>query len=660
MVDESNALDHLISQVEDVGLRDRLAREINFLRGSRHFGLVFDRHLPESVRLLDHPIRKGIRVALRDESSEETWTVDHFTDHSRDVAVLDGEGGERHISELAVVREFGEPVYPGFRSIERIANGPVESPWHVVINGENYHALQVLKLTHREKVDLIYIDPPYNTGNDGWIYNDKYVDHKDRAKSSKWLSFLERRLLIARDLLKPTGVIIVSIGDDEHHRLRMLLDQILGDKNFIMNVAWQGGVSALSRHHGGGLDYMLVYGRDATKVGQFRDPKPLAPEMLKLAAEAISAGKSAEEAQKMLRDFIRTEGKDLPPGVRRFNRVDEDGEVFLEGDLANSLYRPNLRYALTDPATGRSYDPPKNGWSVGQEKMAELISQGRIIFDGDRIPTRKRLLREQMLSLASPSFYRDRRTATNRLAEQLGDRRFPFPKDHTVLMRWFRMAAPKNAVILDFFGGSGTTTEAVIQLNAEDGGSRQSILVTNNEIGAKEAKKLRKEGVYPGDLQWESRGVFEYVCRPRVSTAVTGVRPDGSEYSGGLSANVEMFDLTYLDPGMVRRGNEFKSIAPLLWLQAGARGEQIQELSQNGWKVTGAYGVLFDIDYLAEFAAAIGKSVSSDASPNVVFIITDSPAEYRQAAERIPSGIETVQLFEDYLNYMINTEDGAR
>lgn len=163
MSDESNVLDQLISRVADDSLRVQLAHEVDLLRDSRRFGLVFDRHLPESVRLPDHPIRKGIRVALRDESSAETWIVERFVDRTREVAILSGHGGERHVSELIVVREFGEPVYPGLRSVERIESGPAEGPWHVVINGENFHALQALRSTHRGKVDLIYIDPPYNT-----------------------------------------------------------------------------------------------------------------------------------------------------------------------------------------------------------------------------------------------------------------------------------------------------------------------------------------------------------------------------------------------------------------------------------------------------------------------------------------------------------------
>lgn len=228
-------------------------------------------------------------------------------------------------------------------------------------------------------------------------------------------------------------------------------------------------------------------------------------------------------------------------------------------------------------------------------------------------------------------------------------------------MRWLRIAAASDAVILDFFGGSGSTTEAVIRLNVEDGGTRQSILVTNNEVGAKQAKVLRKSGHHPGDREWEAKGVFEYVTRPRISTVVTGRRPDGSAYSDGLPANVEFFDLTYLDPGVVRRGREFAAIAPLLWMEAGGVRERITSVPDEGWALTSAYGVLFTIDALTPFADAVAEAAKKESPPNVVFIITDSPVEYQTAVERLPVGIETVRLYQDYLsNYTINVEGGAR
>jgi adenine-specific DNA-methyltransferase len=633
--------------------------------------MVFDRHLPESVRLPDHPIRKGIRVALRDESSAETWTVERFTDRAREVAVLSGDGGERLAPDLIVIREFGEPIYPGLRSVERIARGPEDAPWHVVINGENFHALQALRSTHREKVDLIYIDPPYNTGNDGWIYNDRYVDQNDRAKSSKWLSFLERRLLIAKDLLKPTGVIIVAIGDEEHHRLRMLLDQILGPENFIADLVWQGGRKNDARYVSTGADYMLIFARDEEHLTQagtrWRERKPGVDVALKAAAEIWEESKANHTAAtKRWRQWMREfkEGGFASDAVTRFNTLDVDGRpIRTDGNLRSPNPRPNLRYDLLHPVTKKPVKMHPNGWVYAQDRMAELVAQGRVVFGKDHTVTAnlKRYLEDSDEQAPLAFFASERATASRYLAGVLGDRRFPNPKGVDVLKHWIRLATTNNAVILDFFGGSGTTVEAVMQLNAEDGGTRQSILVTNNEIGAAEAKRLRKEGLHPGDAEWESRGVFEYVCRPRISTVVTGTRPDGSHYSDGLEANVEMFDLTYLDPGMVRRGHEFESVAPLFWLEAGARGERIEEVPPQGWALTNSYGVLFDFDVLNPFAAAVTDAATSDRAPAVLFIITDSPAEYQQAAKRLPAGIETVQLYEDYLsNYTINTAGGVR
>ncbi|KLO46585.1 hypothetical protein ABW17_01625 [Mycobacterium nebraskense] len=673
MANETNVLDQLIGRIQDEALRDRLAREVDLLRGSRRFGMVFDRHLPESVRLTEHPIRKGIRVALRDESSTETWTVERFTDRTREVAVLSGDGGERLASDLIVIREFGEPIYPGLRSVERIGNGPEDAPWHVVINGENFHALQALRSTHRAKIDLIYIDPPYNTGNDGWIYNDRYVDQNDRAKSSKWLSFLERRLLIAKDLLKRTGVIVVAIGDEEHHRLRMLLDQIFGDANFISDVVWQGGRKNDSRYVSNGADYMLIYARDEqslTNSGvRWREKKSGVQEALAAAAE-IWCGRPQlpiERLNAAWKKWLkeRKASGEITDAVARYDLLDTSSGRPM--NTYQDITWPGgggATYDVLHPRTGKPVKVPSRGWLYQDpERMQEEIAAGRVWFGPDEstIPRKIKYLDEMDEQVVLSVFNQDRKATNTRFRNILGDLRFPNPKDHQVLMRWFGLTAPTDAVILDFFGGSGTTAEAVMQLNAEDGGTRQSILITNNEIGATEAKRLRKEGLHPGDAEWESLGVFEYVCRPRISTVVTGARPDGSTYSDGLEANVEMFDLKYLDPGMVRRGHEFESVAPLLWLEAGARGERIEEVPAQGWALKGSYGVLFDFDVLNPFAAAVTDAATSDRAPAVLFIITDSPAEYQQAVKRLPVGIETVQLYEDYLsNYTINTVGGAR
>ncbi|MEV0597553.1 site-specific DNA-methyltransferase [Nonomuraea cavernae] len=621
MDDETNILDQLVSRVADETLRSRLAREVELLRGSRRFGLVFDRHLPESVKLTDHPIRKGVRVSLRDESTVETWRVVSFADTTRTVAVLDGDGGERSVSDLVVVREFGEPIYPGLQSIERIQNGPADAPWHTVVNGENFHALQALRWTHRGKVDLIYIDPPYNTGNDGWIYNDRYIDNNDRAKSSKWLSFLERRLEIASSLLEPTGVIIVAIGDEEHHRLRMLLDQMFGPENFLSDVVWQGGRKNDSRYVSNGADYMLIYAKDELALAEreirWREEKPGVHDVL-VAAKVVwdEAEHDEQAAEAAMRKWFRAQPKDSPiKALGRYVYFLPDGTLCRDSDLMSPNPRPNLQYDILHPATGKPAVRHPNGWRWTRETMDRMLAEGHIIFRSDpSVPPRlKKPLEDAQGQVARSVFDRERTHAGRHLQNVFGDTRFPYPKDHEVLMRWIRLAAPKDAIVVDFFGGSGTTTEAVMRLNAEDGGTRQSILVTNNELGAREAKRLRNEGFHPGDPEWEPKGVFEYVCRPRISTVVTGTRPDGSKYSDGLAANVEMFRLTYLDPGRLRSGREYGPVAPLMWMEGGARGERVDEVPDDGWALTESYGVLFSIDALTPFANAVAKAAAGEA-----------------------------------------------
>jgi len=209
------AIDDLLKRVDDPALRDALTREFLSVRDDKQFGLVFERHLPESVRLPGHPVRKGLLVTERGEKDSPRWTVRKV---SKGQATISRSVDKKMVTEtrpvgdLVVVRQFGEPIYPGLKSIDKIERGG-DKPWHSVINAENYHALEALLYPYQGKVDCIYIDPPYNTGNAEWQYNDRYVDSNDAYRHSKWLAFMERRLLHAHKLLKPGGVTLcVNVG----------------------------------------------------------------------------------------------------------------------------------------------------------------------------------------------------------------------------------------------------------------------------------------------------------------------------------------------------------------------------------------------------------------------------------------------------------------
>ena len=222
-------IDDLLNDVADPALRRRLQGEIAALRREKKFGLVFEHHLPELVPIYSARVRRGTRVARRNGGIDGTFIVRQLVE---DTAICQPEGpGEPEtipIADLAVIKRFGEPIFPTLHLVEVIRGGG-NKPHHILIEAENYHALQLLEWLYPARIDCIYVDPPYNTGARDWKYNNHYVDAADSWRHSKWLAFMRRRLVIARRLLKPDGVLIVTIDEHEVHHLGMLLEDIFRD-----------------------------------------------------------------------------------------------------------------------------------------------------------------------------------------------------------------------------------------------------------------------------------------------------------------------------------------------------------------------------------------------------------------------------------------------
>ncbi|MCZ2404460.1 site-specific DNA-methyltransferase [Paenarthrobacter sp. Z7-10] len=532
-------------------------------------------------------------------------------------------------------------------------------------NGANERRCSPAPQVEPTEANIHYIDPPYNTGNKTWQYNDHYVAEQDSFRHSKWLSLMERRLMLAKKLLKPTGVIIVAIGDEEHHRLRILMDEIFGDQNFLANLVWDGGTKSYASYVSSGQDYMLVYSKSAaalTQQGiQWRETKPEFAVVIDTAARLFrSSDGDADLAGVQFRDWLKK--ADLSPGIKRFNQIEAvTGRVFnADRDLGAPEKRPNRSFKpLLHPATGRECPVPSNGWRLSETELLARLSAGRIAFGEteSKIPREKSYLDEASTQIPGAVFQRDRSAASIYLNQVLGDKRFPFPKDHNVLMRWIRLTAPKDAVILDFFGGSGTTAEAVIRLNAEDKGTRQCILVTNNELSAKDDAALRKAGHQPGSAEYEAQGVFHNVTKPRIETVVTGVRQDGSVYSDGLPANVEFLDLAYLEESRVHAALEYERLAPLFWLKSGAVGTVVQRTEDSAyeWNEESSMAVLFNAGKAAELAEVLATK------PNQVehvFIITDSPEQGDLAGEAFSDELTVEPIYGSYLDaFQINRSD---
>lgn len=248
---------------------------------------------------------------------------------------------------------------------------------------------------------------------------------------------------------------------------------------------------------------------------------------------------------------------------------------------------------------------------------------------------------------------------TRLLANFLPSRKFPFPKSLYAVedaLRFFVANKPES-VIVDFFSGSGTTAHAVMRLNRQDGGRRQCISVTNNEVAADEQKGLREQGLRPGDAEWEKHGICDYITKPRVAAAITGKTPGGEPIKGdykftdefpmadGYEENAEFFTLTYEAKSAVNHNLAYARIAPMLWLRAGAQGRRIDKLPPEGWAVTDTYGLLTEVDQATPFIHA----VSQTGGLRIAYIVTDDDRRFQAIAQQLPKEIEPVRLYESYL-----------
>jgi len=246
------------------------------------------------------------------------------------------------------------------------------------------------------------------------------------------------------------------------------------------------------------------------------------------------------------------------------------------------------------------------------------------------------------------------------LKSMVPGRRFPYPKSVYAIEDCLRFVIGKNrnAVTLDFFSGSGTTAHAVMRLNRQDGGRRQCISVTNNEVAADEHAALRKEGLRPGDADWEKLGICDYITKPRIASAITGKTPEGEDIKGdykftdefpmaeGFEENAEFFTLTYEAPVAVSHNLAFQRIAPLLWMRAGSEGRRIDDLPAAGWDVADTYGLLVDLDR----AAAFCDVAAAQPTLRIAYVVTDDDRRFQAVARALPDSVEPVRLYESYLS----------
>lgn len=705
-------LTDLIAQAKakDPPFGQELEREFKVLSARRSFGLNFERHRPESVELPGRPVRKGDKVRVlppREETKkgdQRLWRVRSLSGKGTErqavvelIGADEPETQEVPAADLVVVAEFRDYIYPGLVSTGKVERGG-DKPFHTVINGENFHALEALTFTHRGKIDVIYIDPPYNTGAKDWKYNNDYVEGDDLYRHSKWLAFMERRLKVSRELLNPdSSVIIVTIDEKEYLRLGLLLEQTFPDARMQMVSSIINPKGASRGAAFGRTDEYLFF----VWIGD------AAPEAIPLGNEwKIVQDKRAgklrwAEALRSGSDPLRTDSPNQFYPV--FIKNGEDGPEF--HSVGEAFFGKNWRDI--EPPEGcvaiwpiRS-DSTEGRWQNSAKGLRNLIEKGyaklgkwrgsstsiTYLFRGEQKKVESGLFpiigRRSDNSIVvddaayQPTFvpgtqwriasHNAEQGGTNLQKLLMPGRKFPFPKSLYAVedaLRFFVVSNP-NAVVLDFFAGSGTTAHAIIRLNRQDNGQRQCILITNNEVAADEQSALRKSGLRPGDSDWEKWGICDHITKPRIAAAITGKTPDGEPIKGdykfidefpmseGFEENAEFFTLTYETPVAVSHNRAFARVAPLLWMRAGSEGRRIDAIPADGWEVADIYGLLTDLDK----ATAFCKAVEAKGTVRIAYIVTDDDRRFQAVTRHLPDAVEPVRLYESYLtNFRFCTE----
>lgn len=468
---------------------------------------------------------------------------------------------------------------------------------HIFIEGDNYHALSVLNYTHKKKVDVIYIDPPYNTGNKSWKYNNHYVEKDDRYKHSKWLSFMSKRLRLARKLLTERGIIIVAIDDYEHHTLRALMDELYGEQNrlgtivVVHNPRGRNDDKYFATMH----EYLLIYAKN--------------------------------KDQASVKHFAFKE-EDL----EEFNKQDEissysEASFMRTGNNSDRSTRPNLFYSIyfNEATRGLSLTQedgsiellPVNEkgeektWRWGKDTFSEKWQTELLVREVKGKPRIFKKRRSIDIQGKKPRtvWYNPRYDASSNgisiLNNILGNKHgFPYPKSLYAVEDIIELVSYEDSIVLDFFAGSGTTGHAVLELNKKDGGKRQFILCTDNEDNNGTGGKIASD-----------------ICYPRIKNVIVGYQANGKK-AKGLGGNLRYYSTSLVDN--VKTDNDKRILTSksteMLCLAEGTFDEFVIKnktfsIYQN---IKQATGIIYDEEAIDDFK----KEAAKIKKPIVVYVFS--------------------------------------
>ena len=447
-------------------------------------------------------------------------------------------------------------------------------PVNILIEGDNYHSLSVLNYTHKGKIDVIYIDPPYNTGNKDFTYNDHFIDRENSFRHSKWLSFMSKRLRLAKGLLKNDGIIFISIDDNEQARLKLLCDEIFGEGNFINNIIWQrasggGNAKGIVTGH----DYILVYQRNfpiKNFLGDKVDPKRFGKDKI-----------VERNGNKFFinDDIVRKVFGKYEEGVERRCYFEELGKYKNDKQIKEIKDKiEDKEYFLLEQNNGKNF-------------IARL----------DPLDSRKK-----MYSIIQGVLNNLGANEMNNLGIK-----FSYPKPTLLLKKIIYSVSKKNDLILDFMAGSGTAGHAVLDLNKKDGGNRKFILCTNNE-----------------------NKICEDVCYPRIKKVINGYKNLKGDEVNGLGGNLKYYKTDLVDVEKVNNVSDANKIK--LTYQTGEmialRENTLEEKEKNNWWQIFTDGKKYTAIYFKEDKSKLKNLIEKLEKINhkiVLYIFSWSKNEYK-------------------------------
>ena len=667
------AIDNLIEQISDPKLKKLFSYEVARMKQQKKFGLVFEEHLPEATPLYDVPIKKESLVAEKDGFFKKFYRVKRIEGDKLVCETQDDKHEEVCFEKekMVTVAMFGNPIYPYLKPIDEVQNAPDSKLWHTLIEAENYHALQLLVYLYGGKVDCIYIDPPYNKGNRDWKYNNDYVDKNDSYRHSKWLSMMKKRLLLAKKLLNPDdSVLIVAIDEKEYLNLGCLLEELFPEARIqmvstVINPAGVSRVGEFSR-----TDEFLFF----IKMGAS------SPYALELNDEWRGKIKGGYKDKLRWNGLLRSGTSPTRKGHEQTFYpifVSEDGKSIVKiGDpigegVARSTVPPIEGARIIWPIRTNG---DEGRWNIGVNRLKDAYNKGYVrlgkfseigmaisyLKKGEQSKIEKGIFnvigkRDDGSVIVDEEEYTAKfipgtqwwipshdatQLGTKILNAIIGSGKFEFPKSlyavHDAL-RFFTAEKP-NALIVDFFAGSGTTLHAVNLLNAEDEGNRRCIMVTNNEVSEEEEKKLKRQGFHPGTIEWDSLGVARYVNWPRTVGSIKGIDINGSSLSGSyltfLNKENEtprnIKQVTLVDNPQTLNTTQKRDLVSLCF-----KGKLPQSLVKGDKKfiVSDDHigSILFDINYADEWLEALdGQDQVTE-----IYIVTRNDKEFNQIKDKV-------------------------